>query len=52
MCSSDLEVRAIRTALSAQFDHDVRKLCEYLRSVESQYPERLIVRRRADSQPK
>jgi hypothetical protein len=46
------EVRRVRAALSAQFGHDVRRLCEYLRSVEAQYPERLVVRRRANSRQK
>jgi len=35
------EVRAIRKALSDQFDNDVGRLCDHLRRFEAQYEERL-----------
>ncbi len=40
------EVRAIRAKISAQFGNDVGKLCEHLRSVEAQYPGRVVSLRR------
>ena len=35
------EVRAIRRALSEQFDNDVDRLCDHLQGLEQQHPERL-----------
>jgi hypothetical protein len=43
------EVRAIRRALCEQFGNDVDRLCEYLRGLERQHPERLV--RPAEAQP-
>lgn len=36
------EIRAIRAEISAQFDNDVGKLCEYLRRKEAEYGERVV----------
>lgn len=36
------EVRAIRQRISEQFGNDVGKLCEHLRELEQQHPERVI----------
>ena len=36
------EVRAIRKAISDQFDNDVDRLCEHLRQLERQHPDRLV----------
>ena len=36
------EVRAIRRAISEQFGNDVDRLCEHLRELERQHPERLV----------
>ena len=35
------EVRAIRRAISEQFGNDVDRLCDHLRKLERQHPERL-----------
>jgi hypothetical protein len=35
------ETRRIREEISAQFDHDVGKLCDHLREIEAQYPDRI-----------
>jgi hypothetical protein len=32
------ETRRIREEISAQFDHDVGKLCEHLREIEAKWP--------------
>ncbi len=42
------EVRKVRAALSAQFDDDVRRLCDYLRQIEAQHPERIATPRHTD----
>ena len=39
------EVRAIRAKLSARFDNDIDKLCEYLRRKEAEYGDRVVVGR-------
>lgn len=36
------EVRAVRRAISDQFDNDPRKLCEHLRQIEEQHRDRLL----------
>ena len=36
------EVRAIRAKLSARFDNDIDKLCEYLRRKEAEYGDRIV----------
>jgi hypothetical protein len=41
------DVRRVRVALSEQFGNDVRRLCEYLRQLESQFPERIATPRRS-----
>ena len=35
------DVRAVRRAISDQFDNDVDRLCEHLRQREEQHPQRL-----------
>ena len=35
------EIRAIRASISARFDNDVGRLCEYLREVEADYRRRM-----------
>jgi hypothetical protein len=36
------EIRAIRAKLSARFDNDIDKLCEYLRQKEAEYGGRVV----------
>ena len=36
------EIRAIRAKLSARFDNDIDKLCEYLRRKEAEYGDRVV----------
>ena len=36
------EIRAIRAKLSARFDNDIDKLCEYLRRKEAEYGDRIV----------
>ena len=36
------EIRAIRKAISDQFDNDVDRLCEHLRQLERQHQGRLV----------
>ena len=36
------EVRSARKALSARFEHDIEKLCAYLREIEKQQKARLV----------
>ena len=36
------EVRRARMALSARFDHDLQKLCAYLRQEQGKHPGRVI----------
>lgn len=43
------EVRAIRKAISDQFDNDVGKLCGHLREIERQYADRLVEPVRPDA---
>jgi hypothetical protein len=42
------EVRAIRERISAQFDHDLHRYAEYLRIVQSEFPNPVITRDDAD----
>ena len=37
------EIRAVRMKISAEFGHDLRKLCAFLRQEEQKHPERLAV---------
>jgi hypothetical protein len=46
------DVRKVRAEVSAQFDNNVGRLCEYLRSVEGQYPGRVVASRRANPLPR
>jgi len=36
------EIRAIRAKLSARFDNDIDKLCQYLRGKEAEYGDRVV----------
>ncbi|MHC4696386.1 MAG: hypothetical protein ACYTFA_06565 [Planctomycetota bacterium] len=36
------ELRAIRRAISVQFENDVDKPCDHLQELERQHPERLV----------
>ncbi|MFQ5501092.1 MAG: hypothetical protein ACE5EQ_02200 [Phycisphaerae bacterium] len=48
------EVRAIRRALSDQFENDVDRLCDYLQELERRHPEQLVkptTRSEEQSQP-
>ena len=36
------EIRAIRAKLSARFDNDIDKLCQYLRQKEAEYGDRVV----------
>lgn len=43
MCDPNVdEIRAIRAKLSARFDNDIDKLCEYLRRKEAEYGDRVV----------
>ncbi len=44
--SDDLveEIRSIRRAMSEQLDNDVDSLCDQLREIERQYPDRIAER--------
>ncbi len=35
------EIRAVRMKISAEFGHDLKKLCAFLRQEEQRHPERL-----------
>lgn len=35
------EIRAVRMKISAEFGHDIKKLCAFLRKEEQKHPERL-----------
>lgn len=35
------EIRAVRMEISAEFSHDIKKLCAFLRQEEQKHPERL-----------
>lgn len=36
------EVRAIRRAISEQFENDVDRLCDHLQELQRQHPDRLV----------
>jgi len=36
------EIRAVRMEISAEFGHDIKKLCAFLRKEEQKHPERLV----------
>ena len=43
------EVRKARAELSAQFGHDLGRLCDHLRQIEARHPKRVLQRPRATS---
>lgn len=42
------EIRAIRKAISEEFGNDVERLCNHLREMEKEHPERIVDRSATD----